>query len=96
MSIVSTPFVSLILISSQFLILVIKHMAKTTGVVVGGLGQQKLVFLSYAQMLICSLLFICEHLFTFKFSALMPKLSKENLAPDFKSSTVIQKYTLIL
>ena len=30
-------------------------------------------------MLICSLLFLCEHSFTFQFSALMPKISKENL-----------------
>ena len=31
-------------------------------------------------MLICSLLFFCEHLFTFKLSASMPKISKENFA----------------
>ena len=31
-------------------------------------------------MLIRSLLVLCEHLFTFKFAALMPKISKENFA----------------
>ena len=31
-------------------------------------------------MLIFSLLFICKHLFTFKFSAVIPKISKENFA----------------
>ena len=35
-------------------------------------------------MLICSPLFVCEHLFTFKFSALMPKISKENFAGILK------------
>ena len=48
----------------------------------GGLGRQKLVVMSCAHMLICLLKFLCEHLFTFKFSALMPKISKENFA-DF-------------
>ena len=52
--------------------------------VVGGLGRQKLVVLSYAHMLICSLLFLCEHLFTFQFCALMPKISKEIFAHNFK------------
>ena len=34
---------------------------------------------SYAHMLICSVLFLCEHLFTFHLCALMP-ISKENFA----------------
>ena len=52
-------------------------MTKTAGVVVGVLGYQKLIVYSHANMLICSPLFVCEHLFTFQFYALMPKISKE-------------------
>ena len=35
---------------------------------------------SSGHMLICSLKFLCEHLFTFQFCALMPNISKENFA----------------
>ena len=56
------------------------YLAKTEGVVVGGLGWQKMEYSSYAHMLICSLLFLCERSFTFQFCALMPKISKENFA----------------
>ena len=35
---------------------------------------------SYLYVNIYSLLFVCEHLFTFQFCALMPKISKENFA----------------
>ena len=35
---------------------------------------------SYAHMLNCSLLFLCEHLFTFQLCPLMPKISKESFA----------------
>ena len=35
---------------------------------------------TYAHMLICSVLFVCEHLFTFYLCALMPKISKEKFA----------------
>ena len=38
------------------------------------------ILVLWTHMLICSLLFLCEHLFTCKFSALMPKISKENFA----------------
>ena len=55
-------------------------MAKTAGVVVGGSGWQKMEVSSNALMLICSPLFLCEYSFTFKFFALMPKISKENFA----------------
>ena len=48
--------------------------------VVGGLGRQKMVVSSYVHMLICSSKLFCEHLFTFQFYALMPKISKENFA----------------
>ena len=73
MSIVPSPFVSLIWISSQFLILVSKHMYTWKN-----------------SMLICSLLFLCEHLFTFKFSALMPKLSKENFAYNCNNEPILR------
>ena len=48
---------------------------------VGGLGRQKMEVFSYAHMLIGSLLFSCEHSFTFQVCAWMPKISKENFAP---------------
>ena len=51
---------------------------------VGGLGRQKLGVYSYAHMLIFSLKLLCEHLFTFQFCALMPKISKENFAKKSK------------
>ena len=41
------------------------YLAKTAGVVVGGLERQNMGISSYAHMLICSLLFFCEHFFTF-------------------------------
>ena len=69
----------------QILILVCKHniyLAKTAGVVVGGLGRQKMEVSSYAHMLICALKFLCEHFFTCQFCALMPKISKENFAGE--------------
>ena len=60
--------------------MVSKYLTKTAGVLVGGLGRQKMVVYLVAHMLISSLLFVCEHLFTFQFSVLMPKISKENFA----------------
>ena len=64
-------------------------MAKTVGVVVGGLGRQKMGVSSFAHMLICSLLLLYEHLFTFQLCALMPKISKENVVDfSFHSTTV--------
>ena len=82
MSIVPSPFVSLILISSQFYFWSVKTCIPGKNNRGGGrwFGTTKIGGLSYAQMLFCSLLFLCEHLFTFKFSALMPKISKENFA----------------
>ena len=60
---------------------------------VGGLGRQKMGVTSYAHMLICSLLFVCEHLFTFQFCVLMPKISKENFAKmSYLVRAMIERY----
>ena len=45
------------------------------------MGRQKIGISSLANMLIYSLLFWCEQLFTFQFCALVPKISKKIKPP---------------
>ena len=56
------------------------YLAKIAGVLVGGLGWQKMRVSSYNHVLICSFYFVCEPLLVCQFCALMPKISKENFA----------------